>query len=85
MNDAGDDTFARLANVVRRTFRLADDVPVVALTSSADIDGWDSLSHAILIMDVEDVFSVTLPLERVFAVQTLGELADLVRVTSERR
>jgi acyl carrier protein len=51
---------------------------VSAATTSADIDGWDSLSHSILIMGIEEQFGVELPMERAFELHDVGELMDLI-------
>jgi acyl carrier protein len=76
-----DKIFSRLCAVVRRTFRLADGTPIGPETTSSDIDGWDSLSHSILIMNVEDEFSIVLDSDRVYRLSDIGELAGLIRST----
>jgi acyl carrier protein len=79
------DIFARLAAIVRRTFRLADEAAISPEMSSLDIDGWDSLSHSILIMEVEEEFEVSLALDRVYELSDIGELASLIRSTLEAK
>jgi acyl carrier protein len=79
MNAANDEIFAQIKAIVIKTFRLPDDAQVGSATTAADVEGWDSLSHAVLIMNVEEAFHTDLPLERVYAVKDLGELANLVR------
>jgi acyl carrier protein len=76
-----DDDFVRLSNVVRETFNAAPSVNVVPETTSADIDGWDSLSHSILIMRVEEEFGIELPFEQVFDLKDIGALAESIRAT----
>jgi acyl carrier protein len=76
------DTFERLRAVVCRTFPAAASVDVQRSTTSADIAGWDSLSHSILIMNVEEEFGLDLPLDAVFELDDLGDLADLVDATN---
>jgi acyl carrier protein len=83
MNDDRGDTFARLSRVVRRTFRLADNIPIQPSTTSADVDGWDSLSYSMLLIGVEAEFSIELPFDQVFALENLGELADLIETVRE--
>lgn len=77
------DTLERVATVMRSVFQLAPEEPITSNTTSADIDGWDSLSHSVLIMNVEDAFGVDLPLDRVFALQNVGELVDLIEASSD--
>jgi acyl carrier protein len=76
-----DEVFARVAASIVATFRLDPTTVISPATTSADIEGWDSLSHALLLMDLEQRFGVELPLDRAAAAQNVGELADLVRNT----
>jgi acyl carrier protein len=75
-------TFERIARIVRTTFRLPSESPLLPSTTSEDIDGWDSLTHSILIMSVEEEFEIELPFDRVFTLRDLGDLAELVQATS---
>jgi acyl carrier protein len=73
--------FEKLAAVVRDTFPQ----PGLALdldSTATDVDGWDSVSHAFLILNLETAFGVQLPLERTYQVKNLGELVDLVMEVS---
>ncbi len=40
---------------------------------------WDSLMMLTLIMELEDKYSVSIPMEKVGAIKTLSDLYDLVR------
>ncbi len=80
--DQNDPVFERVASVVSEMFRIPPGVRIGPQTTSADIDGWDSLSHAVLIMKVEEAFGVDLALDRVYALKNVGELADLLRETT---
>lgn len=75
------DLFERVRQVMVRTFRVSDATVIGPETSSADIEGWDSLSHSLLIMNVEEEFGVDLPFDRVYELQNVGELVDLLRET----
>jgi acyl carrier protein len=81
MTGSNDETFTGVADVVRSAFRLSPAVSISADTTSADVDGWDSLSHSILIMQIEERFGIELPMDRAFALANVGELAELVRET----
>lgn len=78
---SSDDLFLRVARVVRSTFNVGEDEPIVPETTSADIDGWDSLAHSILVMGIEDEFGIDLPLDRAFDLPNVGALAGLVEET----
>jgi len=69
--------FTRLTGVIRDVFQCPD-VPIARDTSSLDIDGWDSLSHTILLLRVEKEFGVRLPLDRTRTLANVGDLADLI-------
>jgi acyl carrier protein len=73
-----------VTEVMRRVFALAPGTVVTRSTSSADVDGWDSLSHSLFILDVEDAFGIELPLEKTFELRDIGELVDLVDATGQR-
>jgi acyl carrier protein len=81
MSDVDGDILVRVSTAIRSTFRLPADFVVTGATTSADVDGWDSLSHSILIMSIEDDFGIELPLERAVEVHDVGALVELIRVT----
>lgn len=74
----------RVANVMRGVFALAPGQTVTRATNSADVDGWDSLSHSLFILGVEDEFGVDLPLDKTFELKDVGELVDLIGVAEAR-
>ena len=80
MTNTADD-FARVANVVRETFHVQPDVVIAPNTTSADIDGWDSLSHSILIMRVEEEFDMELPFDQIYDLKDIGALVELIRAS----
>ena len=66
----------RFAAVIVETFG-DDDVVVTRETVAEDVSGWDSLSHTILILALEDEFGIKLPGEaKGFA--NVGELVDAI-------
>jgi acyl carrier protein len=75
MSDA---TLDRVRTCLITTFRLSPGTSITRETTSADVEGWDSLSHAILIMKVEQEFELELPFDRVYDLANVGALADLV-------
>ena len=70
----------RLERVLRKTFpNMVDYQPVSELTTSREVPGWDSLSHAVFIMAMEDEFSTQLPLEETLDAVNLGDLLAILR------
>jgi len=78
MSLAEDDILRGVSAVMHTTFGLPPGYLITAETTSADIDGWDSLSHSILILSIEEQFHIELPTNRAFEVHDVGELMDLI-------
>ena len=76
-----DAALPRIASAMAQVFRIPPGYTVTRDTSAADIEGWDSLSHSILIMKIEEEFGVDLPMDRIYDLNNVGELADLVSQT----
>lgn len=66
----------KIREIVADTFDVGID-DVTAESSADDIDGWDSLAHATLVLRLERVFNIELPPGGAAAAQNLGELAEL--------
>jgi acyl carrier protein len=72
-----DEILAQVGDIIRETFRQKD-VEITRETTALDVDGWDSLSHTMLLLDVETHFGVRLPTEKVYDLADVGELVDLI-------
>jgi len=55
-----------------------DPMTIGRETTADDVDGWDSLAHARLIMKIEEQFNVRFPGERLFDLDCVGDLVTLV-------
>lgn len=71
------DTLARLTDVFIDTFD-DDDLTLTRETTSADIEGWDSLMHVTLMKRVEAAFGLRLTASEVTGLKDVGQLIDLV-------
>lgn len=69
------DVIDRLADLIRTTFSQPR-AKIDRGTIAEDIPGWDSLSHTILLLSVEDTFGARLPESVTYA--NVGELADAI-------
>jgi acyl carrier protein len=67
------DILERIRAVAERTFNCSRSA-VTEQTVAEDIDGWDSLSHTIFIMNVEDEFAIEFELAKVFSFDNVGDL-----------
>lgn len=82
---SSDEIFERVRKVMVQTFRIPASVAIGPQTTSADVDGWDSLSHSLLIMNVEEEFGFDLPFERVYQLANVGELVALLGEMTEKK
>lgn len=77
------DTLEILTQVIRETF----DEPAAFVnreTIAYDIPGWDSLSHTLLMLTIEERFKIKLKPETIY--ENVGELVDIIdklRISSE--
>jgi acyl carrier protein len=55
-----------------------EDVVLEEATTAKDIDGWDSLNHAIFIAEVQKHFKVKFVLREVLNLKKVGNICDLV-------
>jgi acyl carrier protein len=46
--------------------------------SASDVDGWDSLTHMIIITDIEKVFGIKIKLRELNKLNNMGDLLQLV-------
>ena len=65
-------------NLVMRDVFVDDDIDVARDSNAEDVDGWDSLSHARLVMEVERHFKIKLAPGEVMDLGNVGELVDLI-------
>ena len=66
---------------IEAIIRNAVENPDVVLredTTTRDVNGWDSLTHVGIILDVEKAFSVKLTTAEVSTLETIGSLIDIV-------
>lgn len=68
----------RVSRVMRKVFVIPENAVITRSTSALDVEGWDSLSHSLFILAVEDEFGVDLPLDKTYEMQNIGELVDLI-------
>ena len=73
----------KVGAVIGQVFTVPPGYVVSDQTTASDIDGWDSLSHSILIMKIEEAFKTDLPVEQVYEVNNVGELVDLISASAE--
>ena len=66
-----------LTNIFRKTF--GDETLVLSDDMTAnDVDNWDSLSHMLMITEIEDHFSIKFKLRELNKLKNVGILIDLI-------
>lgn len=55
-----------------------DELKISAETKAEDVDGWDSLMHVSLMINVERVFGVKFSASQVASLKDVGELVNLL-------
>ncbi len=72
-----DDAKGRLTTVFREVFE-DDGIVISDGTTAADIDGWDSVTHILLVVATEKEFGVRLSAAEVGKLQNVGKMLDLL-------
>lgn len=72
-----EEVFERLNKVFRDVFD-DDDITVTEITTSADIDDWDSLEHINLVAAVEQEFGMKFTMGQVVTMKNVGEMVDII-------
>jgi acyl carrier protein len=71
------DTLEQLNEVFRETFDN-DELVVSPQTTAQDVEGWDSLMHVTLVINVEKAFRVRFTSAEVASLKNVGELVSLI-------
>lgn len=50
--------------------------------TAAEVDGWDSLTHMIIITEIEKIFQIKFKLKELNRISNLGGLIELIRSKS---
>jgi len=72
-----EEIYVDLQNVMQDVFD-ADDLQIGPQTTAADVDGWDSQAHVMLIVALEQHFSIRFNTAELDALHNVGDLAKLV-------
>ena len=70
-----------IAGKLTSVFRTVFDDNTLVLTdelSAKDVDGWNSLSHMILISEIEDVFAIKFKLKDLNKMKNVGDMIEII-------
>ena len=77
------DVAAKVREVVASSFGV-DSADLSDATRARDVEGWDSLAHATLILRLQRIFKIRLDPARANGAQDLGSLTAIIAQALER-
>ena len=69
--------FNKLTPIFRATFNNDSLVLTHELTAN-DVENWDSLTHMLLITEIEDFFSIKFKLKELNKMRNVGDMVDII-------
>lgn len=81
-------TEAEVYNALQEVFRrvLEDEsITLTSATTAEDLDGWDSMNHIFIVVELEKRFSVKFQAAEMEELKNVGELAALLHQKVARR
>ena len=67
----------RLTEIFRRVFNN-DTLIITDELTADDVERWDSLSHMLLISEVEDAFSIKFKLKELNKMRNVGDMMNII-------
>lgn len=67
----------KLTLIFRKIFNTQSLVLTDELTAN-DVDNWDSLTHMLLISEIEEAFSIKFKLKELNKMKNVGEMIDII-------
>jgi acyl carrier protein len=62
-----------ISTLKHENFEMKDEM------AAADVDGWDSLTHMVIITEIEKLFQIKFRLKEINKLNNLGNLIELVQ------
>lgn len=69
--------YEKLTNIIHEVFTNTDLVLTASLSAN-DVDNWDSLTHMILISEIENQFEVKFKLKELNKMKNVGDLVEII-------
>jgi len=74
---SSDEILSRVRQVIAKQFSVAPDT-ITRDTAAMDVSGWDSVTHVYLLLAIEREFGARIPDDRVFSMDNVGDLVDVL-------
>ncbi|NVO08519.1 MAG: acyl carrier protein [Bacteroidales bacterium] len=71
------DIIEKLATIFRTVFKKESLIITEDLTAN-DVEGWDSLTHMLLIAEIENVFSIKFKLKELNKMKNVGDMVAII-------
>lgn len=71
------EVLSKLTAIFKQVFSNDSLILTSELTAN-DVDRWDSLSHMILIVEIENVFSIKFKLKDLNKMRNVGDMVDII-------
>jgi len=68
----------KLNELIIETFSLSTDMSINDDQGPGDLPGWDSLGHVNLVNSLEKVYSISLDMEEIIAIETVLDIRSLL-------
>lgn len=69
------EVFEKLIDICRDVFE-DESLVITETTTAADVEGWDSLRHLILVNEIEETYEIVFILDEVARSKNIGELLN---------
>lgn len=69
---------SRLERLVRELFRLPPSAELAEGAGPGAIEGWDSLGHITLISAIESTYQISISMDELLAIESLGDIRRLL-------
>ena len=71
------EVISKLTVIFRRLFSN-DSLALTNELTAKDVGGWDSLSHMLLITEIENAFSIKFKLKDLNRMKNVGDIVDII-------
>ncbi|MCU4166222.1 acyl carrier protein [Carboxylicivirga caseinilyticus] len=71
------DVYEKLTGIFRKVLSN-DSLEISDELTANDVENWDSLSHMLLITEVEETFSIKFRLKELNKMHNVGEMVDII-------
>lgn len=71
-----EEIFSRIETIAKKIF--GPNESITESTTSAEVEKWDSMNHALLIATIEKEFGVTFDIMEIIGINRFGDFADLI-------